>query len=99
MTMKTSKEWAERILEVQAKQWPTVKATLAMVLTGEDPPHDVKQLVVDRAIKVLAAEVEAIRAEIPHPFRGRLDRWCELCNRPDRHPTHQRTPDRDTATV
>lgn len=23
-----------------------------------------------------------------HEFVGRLDRWCEVCNRPDRHPVH-----------
>ena len=24
----------------------------------------------------------------PHDFAGRADRWCEICNRPDRHPAH-----------
>lgn len=24
----------------------------------------------------------------PHKFVGRLDRWCEVCNRPDRDPIH-----------
>lgn len=23
-----------------------------------------------------------------HPFKGRHDRWCEICNRPDRDPIH-----------
>jgi len=26
----------------------------------------------------------------PHEFVGRADRWCELCNCPDRHPIHRR---------
>jgi len=25
----------------------------------------------------------------PHEFVGRLDRWCEVCDRPDRHPIHK----------
>lgn len=24
-----------------------------------------------------------------HQFQGRLDRWCEICNLPDRHPIHR----------
>jgi hypothetical protein len=24
----------------------------------------------------------------PHEFVGRTDRWCEVCDRPDRHPVH-----------
>lgn len=27
--------------------------------------------------------------EYPHQFVGRLDRWCEICNRPDRDPIHK----------
>ncbi len=27
----------------------------------------------------------------PHEFVGRLDRWCEVCNRPDRHSIHKLT--------
>ena len=23
-----------------------------------------------------------------HHFRGRTDRWCEVCDRPDRNPVH-----------
>jgi len=25
----------------------------------------------------------------PHEFVGRLDRWCEVCHRPDRDPIHK----------
>lgn len=28
----------------------------------------------------------------PHAFTGRSDQWCEVCNLPDRHPIHNRTP-------
>lgn len=47
------------------------------------------------------AEVLAVQSEMgayaptthpPHEFVGRLDRWCELCNRPDRHEVHQPPP-------
>ena len=27
-------------------------------------------------------------AAVIHEFQGRLDRWCEVCNLPDRHPIH-----------
>lgn len=26
---------------------------------------------------------------VPHEFVGRLDRWCEVCGLPDRHPIHR----------
>lgn len=28
----------------------------------------------------------------PHAFTGRSDQWCEVCNLPDRHPVHTRSP-------
>lgn len=28
----------------------------------------------------------------PHEFVGRTDRWCEVCDRPDRHPVHVSAP-------
>lgn len=35
----------------------------------------------------------------PHPFVGRLDRWCEVCDRPDRNPIHTPTADDPRAAV
>ena len=29
-----------------------------------------------------------------HQFQGRLDRWCEICALPDRHPIHQQKGER-----
>ncbi len=36
------------------------------------------------------AGVAATRAmeHVPHEFVGRSDRWCEVCDRPDRWPVH-----------
>ncbi len=34
------------------------------------------------------AENKAIRFT-GHQFQGRLDRWCEICALPDRHPIHR----------
>lgn len=34
----------------------------------------------------------------PHDFQGRLDRWCELCNLPDRNPIHKRRTDAEPLT-
>lgn len=33
-----------------------------------------------------ASEQQA--ASVPHVFLGRPDRWCEVCNKPDRHSIH-----------
>lgn len=42
---------------------------------------------------LIAAENPPPSTCAPHAFVGRLDRWCEICNRPDRDPVHsQATP-------
>lgn len=38
---------------------------------------------IDRLIALRPAEPDS------HQFVGRGDRWCEQCNRPDRHPVHR----------
>jgi hypothetical protein len=39
------------------------------------------------AVAAVAAECTPV-AQAPHAFVGRRDRWCQVCNRPDRHPVH-----------
>ena len=46
---------------------------------------------IERAIN---AAVEEDRKTRPHQFVGRLDRWCEVCNEPDRDERH--VPSRET---
>lgn len=36
-----------------------------------------------------AGEPDRFSTDAPHEFKGRLDRWCELCNKPDRDPIHK----------
>lgn len=35
----------------------------------------------------------------PHRFVGRSDRWCEVCDRPDRDPIHERPPQMDISRL
>lgn len=47
--------------------------------------------------KILAEQNAPPTQRVPpllelHEFVGRLDRWCERCNRPDRDPVHIRHP-------
>jgi hypothetical protein len=65
---------------------PTLRTLAHHVIGAIDGRQDTR-----RAATMLAAvESEAMSpvAQTPHQFVGRLDRWCEVCNRPDRHPIH-----------
>ena len=51
---------------------------------GRDDQEDIEGTV---EMAIIAA-VEEDRKARPHLFVGRLDRWCELCDEPDRDARH-----------
>jgi hypothetical protein len=66
---------------------PTLRTLAQHVLRAVDEPPVSGAALMDALVDVLRPAL-AVDAAKPHEFKGRPDRWCDLCNRPDRHPIH-----------
>jgi hypothetical protein len=66
---------------------PDSAAPLLVVADPSVPAGEVRFVQDGRTVGTIAA-AQADAPTEPHEFVGRLDRRCEVCNRPDRHPIH-----------
>ncbi len=92
-----------RDLTIRLKRNANNLAVLVLQSRLYEEDHDIREevdnviaLCNSLEIEMLEGKEEEVQKQIvmqqKHPFRGSSDRWCEICNRPDRDEIHNIEP-------